>query len=156
MQRKMSCLESGTSYLKSLVKFIEEEEIPLSKRGSRRKKSKDIWSPESQVLSASSSLPKPSSRRLSHEFPTPRELAMPSWNLDQSKPTTDPTPISETAPGAAKSLPEQDQTFVSKHALSVNREGREQAPPSNQRERGHAAPFEIQNFKFHDLGLPST
>jgi hypothetical protein len=159
VQRKMSRLEASKSFLKSLVTFIEEKEEPSSRRSRRRKKSKEIWSPE--AVSASSSMPTAaaaSSRRLSRSPESirdlaPPELAMPSWRLDQSKPTT--APSSTVSQTAATSLPAQDQSLVTERTSA--REGREEDPPSNQRESaGHAAAFEIQNFKFRDLGLPSA
>lgn len=159
MQRKMSRLEASKSFLKSLVTFIEAEEVPTQRRSRRRKKSKERWSPD--AVSASSSMPKAASRQLSGspEFIkdlAPQELAMSSWTLAQSKSPTTLNPTSEaatTARAAATALPHQ--SLVSE--ATGTREGREQGPPSNQVETaGHGAPLEIQNFKFHDLGLPSA
>ena len=146
----MSCLEASKSFLKSLVSFMEEKEVPTPRHSRRRRKSKQEWLTLDPIRT-SLSMPKVSrnsSQSLDSikEF-SPQELAIVNWTFE-SKPMSSVASNSkvETLITVA-ALPEQHPSLVTK----TIREEKEQDAFFNPKESANSHTLEIQNFKFHDL-----
>lgn len=157
----MSRLEASKSFLKSLVAFIEEEEVPTTRRSRRLRKPREDSS--SDAVRASSSRHKQPTMSFSRsslgsvkEDSVPQESAI-SNSVLESKLTSTATPASEartiiSAETTTTTISEQDFSIVA----TATRKNREQEVFTYLNKSEDDNTLEIQNFKFHNLGLPST
>ncbi|XP_024395915.1 glutamate receptor 3.6 isoform X2 [Physcomitrium patens] len=158
-QVKMSRLQASKSFLKSLLTFIEEEEVSTTGRRSMRRKKTREWDESSPNQGSSSSIaPTLSSQRISkalesitayatEEFCTP-QVTNQACECVPTPSTTTITSVT-TSEAGTNTRPAQADTSIMTEGASTDEERPGSAGPTS------TPDLEIQDFKFNGISRTS-